>query len=151
MQSKSSSNFRSPWAVASLFALIAAAVYFVPYLVPVQQPTNSLSYLAGYSNRTAVVLLVLGALGFAFYTKGEIARVEEGESKLSLRVLLISLSSFALLCIGRRYISMHHFPGGEAQFFLIGSSFWLRVKSFTVRLISCTGHFFSTPDIFLQK
>src|SRR6187402_690957 len=118
MQSTNPSSLRSPWAIASLFALIAAAVYFVPYLVPVTQPTNSLSYLAGYSNRAAVVLLVLGSLGFAFYTKGEVARVEEGESDLSIRVLLLSLFSFALLCIGRRYVSMHHFPGGEAQFFL---------------------------------
>jgi hypothetical protein len=118
MQPNNPPSLRSPWAVASLFAVIAAAVYFVPYLVPVHEPTNSLSYLAGYSNRTAVVLLVLGSLGFAFYTKGEVARVEEGESKLSVRSLIISLFAFGLLCIGRRYVSVHHFPGGEAQFFL---------------------------------
>lgn len=53
--------------IVLLFGL--SAVYLVPYLVPVHE-TFSDSYIFGYNNRTAELLLVAFVVGFALWTRG---------------------------------------------------------------------------------
>ena len=52
-----------------VLALGLSAVYWIPYLVPVHDGL-SFSYLVGFSNRTAIVLLLAFILGFALWTRG---------------------------------------------------------------------------------
>ena len=52
-----------------VLALGLSAVYLLPYLVPVHDGL-SFSYLVGYSNRTAILLLLTLILGFALWTRG---------------------------------------------------------------------------------
>jgi hypothetical protein len=55
--------------ILSVLALGLSAIYFVPFLVPVHDGLSD-SYLFGYSNRTAIVLLAVFAVSFAIWTRG---------------------------------------------------------------------------------
>ena len=56
---------RRPLQKAGFLLLVAAAVFLLPYAVPVA-PSISLSYIAGYNNRAAVLLLIAGIALFAW-------------------------------------------------------------------------------------
>ena len=60
---------RSVSSVLIVLALGLSAIYLVPFHVPVHDGLSD-SYLFGYSNRTATVLLLAFILGFALWTRG---------------------------------------------------------------------------------
>ncbi len=91
-------------------ACVGAAVFFVPYLVPVT-PSISLSYIAGFSNKTAAILFVLGVVAFAVFTRGEIAKTEEGDSALPVAALLVSSAIVLALCLMKMDASIHGHAG----------------------------------------
>jgi len=76
-----------------------ATVLCVPYLVP-QQPSNSSSWLFGYNNRAAVVLIVLFAIVGARWTHGAYLKLHTGQSqRMPLWPLWASLGYAAYVCI----------------------------------------------------
>jgi len=60
---------RSLSSMLAVLVLGLSAVYCIPYFVPVHDGL-SFSYLVGFSNRTAIVLLLIFILGFALWTRG---------------------------------------------------------------------------------
>src|ERR1039458_3803864 len=73
--------------------LLLGLIFYLPYFVP-QKPTASASYLFGYNNRAAVVLLLVFALGFAIWNRGcgiELQSAGE-EKKVSRKVLAICVA-----------------------------------------------------------
>jgi hypothetical protein len=97
-------------------ACVGAAVFFIPYLVPVS-PSISLSYIAGFSNRTAIILFVVGIALFAVFTRGEIAAIEEGDGGLPVMALVISSAIVLLLCLARMNSSIHgHVGNSELEY-----------------------------------
>ena len=60
---------RSVSSILVVLFLGLSAIYFIPYLVP-EHDGLSFSYLVGFSNRTAIVLLLIFILGFALWTRG---------------------------------------------------------------------------------
>ncbi len=60
---------RSAVSIVAVLALGFLAIYSVPFYVPVHDGL-SFSYLFGFSNRTAIALLVVFILGFALWTRG---------------------------------------------------------------------------------
>lgn len=108
---------RSTLQKSVLVFLIYTALFSVPYLVPVSQ-TISRSYVAGYSNRAAVAILILGMALFALFTRGEMSRPGEEESRLSSRLLLAGISLAILTCLIRLHVVPDGSPGGETYYFL---------------------------------
>lgn len=73
-----------------------------------------MSYIAGYSNRTATVLFVVGIALFAVFTRGEIAVMEQSENQqLPFSALLISWTIILFLCLARVYTSAHGMAGSS--------------------------------------
>ena len=96
--------------------LALAATVSLPYLIPAPL-SISRSYITGFSNRTAVFLLLLGSALFAVFTRGSIAAVDSRDSRLSWRVLLLALLVTLADCLHYCKLSSH-LPGGEAEYFL---------------------------------
>lgn len=97
--------------------LLFAAVFFLPYLITPQRAISR-SYVAGYSNRTAIAIFVLGTGLFAWFTGGRVSRRQGNDSHLSWSALAVGLlvSLFASLC-GSRWPPWQ-IPGGECLYFL---------------------------------
>lgn len=100
-----------------LLALIAAAVLVLPYFVRVE-PAVSLSYVTGFSNRTAVVLFMLGAGLFAYLTRGKVAEVEENNSALSRGSLYIGVAAILLVCFVQWYVISLKRPDWDGRYFV---------------------------------
>jgi hypothetical protein len=94
-----------------------AALCFVPYLIT-PPLTISRSYVAGFSNRTAVILFLLGMGLFALFTGGELSPLEDKDSRLSIRALAAGLFATLLACISRCHLRQLRVPGGECVYFL---------------------------------
>lgn len=110
---------REPTALlkASSLALLFAAVFFLPYLIT-PPLAISRSYVAGYSNRAAVVLLVLGTSLYGWFTRGQISRTQDKDSSLPWSALALGLLASLLACrYGSRW-PPYQIPGGEAFYFL---------------------------------
>lgn len=77
-----------------------ALIFYLPYFVP-QRPTASDSYLFGFNNRAAVLLLLAFSLGFAIWKKGYgISLLPAGEgSKVPRKVLVICLAIQLAACL----------------------------------------------------
>ena len=71
---RSGTATRTPWVIA--FLATAAAVFYLPYFFPLQ-PTNSYSYVFGYNNRVAVLLVVALGSVTAFLSRGALLRVRQ--------------------------------------------------------------------------
>jgi hypothetical protein len=73
--------------------LLLGLIFYLPYFVP-QKPTASASYLFGFNNRAAVVLLLVFSVGFAVWKKGYGIEFQPvgGETKVSRKVLAICLA-----------------------------------------------------------
>jgi len=108
---------RTPLQKTVFLVVVALALFLLPYLFPVK-PSIALSYLAGYSNRIAVVILVLGAALFAIYTKGEFAPIDTQDSPLPAWTLTAALVITTLLCAAQRYSTLHTVPGGGGLYHL---------------------------------
>jgi hypothetical protein len=104
---------RRPLRKAGFLLMVAAAVFALPYAVPVT-PTISLSYIAGYNNKAAVVLLVVGIALFAWYTRGELARTEQEDAPLGVWSLVAWVVIAVLLCTLRAHLSLHKPPANES-------------------------------------
>jgi hypothetical protein len=97
-----------------------SAIYLIPFHVPVHDGLSD-SYLFGFSNQTAIALLLAFALGFALWTRGLGLRLpvpSSGESTSFRRtgriavVCSIAGAIFLWICAGPIA------PLGEAQYFL---------------------------------
>ncbi len=100
----------------AVVVLTLAAVVSVPYLIPTPL-SISRSYITGFSNRTAVLLLLLGSALFAAFTRGSIAATDTRDSRLGWRALLLALLVTFADCL---HYCKHssHLSGGEAEYFL---------------------------------
>ena len=106
--------------ILAVAALGLSAVYLLPYLVPVHDGL-SFSYLVGFSNRTAVLLLLSFILGFALWTRGLGLRLPDpadptGASYWRIGAVAIVLSAFgcAFFWLFARSVA----PLMESQYFL---------------------------------
>lgn len=97
--------------------LILGAVVSIPYFFPAPL-SISRSYVAGFSNRVAVILLFLGTGLFAVFTRGRIARTDIKDRPLSWRVLLFALLFTFGDCIRHCRVSPVVLPGPESEYFL---------------------------------
>jgi hypothetical protein len=81
--------------------LLLGLIFYLPYFVP-QKPTASASYLFGYNNRAAVVLLLVFSVGFAIWNRGCGIKLQPavGEGKkVSRKVLAICLAIQMAVCL----------------------------------------------------
>jgi hypothetical protein len=81
--------------------LLLGLIFYLPYFVP-QKPTASVSYLFGYNNRAAVVLLLVFSVGFAIWNRGCGIKLQPavGEGKkVSRKVLAICLAIQTAVCL----------------------------------------------------
>ena len=108
---------RTPAQKVSFVVLILAAIVSVPYLIPAPF-SISRSYITGFSNRTAVLLLLLGTALFAAFTRGSIAATDTRDSRLGWRVLLLALLVTLADCLHYCKLRSLRLPGGEADYFL---------------------------------
>ncbi len=117
--SKVSSEHSSlgPLAKGASLAILCAAVCFLPYLYPVA-PTVSRSYVAGFSNRAAVLILIVGSLIFAVLTRGLFVARGEKDSQLTTKALVAGWGTGLLVCLLRLKLASHGFLGGESYYFL---------------------------------
>lgn len=97
--------------------LLFAAVFFLPYLITPQR-TISRSYVAGYSNRTAVIIFLLGTGLFGWFTGGRISRLEGKNGRLSWSALAVGMLVSLLACLYGSRWPPWQIPGGESLYFL---------------------------------
>lgn len=105
---------RTPLQKTLFLLALATLVFLVPYFVPVGQ-SISLSYVVGFSNRTALGLFVLGAVAFATLSRGELGAVTRSDRQLPVSHLLCA--TILTLVVGVLKIRSG-FPVGEALFSL---------------------------------
>jgi hypothetical protein len=108
---------RSRRSIAAALFLLLAAVFFLPYLVPVA-PSVSVSYLVGYNNRAAFLLFSLGSVLFALLCRKPFAESESVDQPLGLPSLLIALAVTLASCAWRLLPFARHQIGGEALYTL---------------------------------
>ena len=111
---------RSIASILSVLALGLLAVYFIPYLVPVRDGLSD-SYLFGYSNRTAILLLVVFTVGFALWTRGLGLRLpvaSELEGDRFARTAAIAIACSVAGCLVFWTLAWALGPIMEAQYFL---------------------------------
>ena len=100
-----------------IVALVLGSMVSVPYLFPAPL-SISRSYVTGFSNRAAVILLFVGTGLFAAFTKGEISLRDGRDSKVGWRMLLLALLLTLINCLRYCKISPVVLPGGEASYFM---------------------------------
>ena len=103
--------------IAAALFLLLAAVFSLPYLVPVA-PSVSLSYLVGYNNHAAFLLLSLGSVVFAVLCRKRFAESISANQPLGLPSLLLALLVTLACCAYRLLPLAHHQIGGEAAYTL---------------------------------
>lgn len=145
-----SSPARFAFLRAALLVLLFVAVFSLPYLVPAPL-SISRSYVAGFSNRAAILLLLGGTLLFAFFTRGELAAISLQESHLSRRALALALLVTLLGCLHRAHFPHITIPGGEALYFLNRQQM-LAAGSFPYRQFEFAyGPLLLYPTLWLQR
>jgi hypothetical protein len=103
--------------IAAALFLLLAAVFSLPYLVPIA-PSVSLSYLVGYNNHVAVLLLSLGSVVFAVLCRKRFGESISANQPLGLPSLVLALF-VALACCAYRLLPLNgHQIGGEALYTL---------------------------------
>ena len=103
--------------IAAALFLLLVAVFSLPYLVPVA-PSVSLSYLVGYSNHAAFLLLSLGSVVFAVLCRKRFAGSISADQSLGLPSLVLALFVAMACCAYRLLPLAHHQIGGEAAYTL---------------------------------
>jgi hypothetical protein len=98
--------------LAALFLLLAA-VFFLPYLVPVT-PSVSLSYVVGYNNRAAFVIFSAGCVLFALLSRRRFPEAVSTDQPLGRPSLIVALVIALLSCAYRLLPLGRHTVGGEA-------------------------------------
>jgi hypothetical protein len=111
---------RSLASIVAVLALGLAAIYLVPFHVP-ENDGLSFSYLFGFSNRTAIALLMLFILGFALWTRGLGLELPAPSSKQAGSFRAVAWTAIAasaaialLLWLSATLLA----PLAEAQYFL---------------------------------
>jgi len=105
---------RTPVRKVCFLALAGAALFTLPYLVKVP-PVVSLSYEVGFSNRTALVIYVVGIALFAILARGEFARMEQTDQRLGYRLLAVALALTLIGCVAQIHSEWRHgWADGEA-------------------------------------
>lgn len=114
-----------------LLALLAVAVFLLPYLFPVA-PSISLSYVLQYSNRAALLLFTGGAVLYALLTGGAMCRADAVDRPLRWRHLAVALLVIFVLASGQALRSLSRSAGMES-FYSINRSMMLAdgVRPFT--------------------
>ncbi len=89
---------RSAPAIFVVLAFGLSAVYFIPYLVPVHEKLSD-SYIFGYNNRAAVLILLAFTVGFALWTRGlglrlPVASAKDSDPFRRTAAIAIALSAF---------------------------------------------------------
>ena len=106
--------------ILTVLALGLSAVYLIPYLVPVHDGL-SFSYLVGFSNRTAIVLLLAFILGFALWTRGLGLRLPDptgGAGNRFRRTGVVAIGSSVFGCALFWVLARALGPLMESQYFL---------------------------------
>lgn len=111
---------RSSLSILLVLALGLCAIYCIPFYVPVRDGL-SFSFIFGYSNRTAILLLASFALAFSIWTRGfELALPDPTtESQTSSRYSWrITVAAIVIGCCFVWLFAWLVVPLGEAQYFL---------------------------------
>src|SRR5579872_4665004 len=106
--------------ILSVLTLGLLTIYFVPFLVPVHDGLSD-SYLFGYSNRTAIVLLAAFTVSFAIWTRGLgllLPDTSEEAGDRFGRTAGIAIACSVLGCILFWSLAWALGPLMEAQYFL---------------------------------
>jgi hypothetical protein len=103
--------------IAAALFLLLAAVFFLPYLVPVT-PSVSLSYLVGYNNHAAFLLFSGGSVVFAVLCRKRFAESISADQRLGLPSLVLALFLAIACCAYRLLPVARHQIGGEALYTL---------------------------------
>ncbi len=109
---------RSVSSIAGALVLGLAAIYLIPFHVPVYDGLSD-SYMFGYSNRTATLLIAAFTLGFALWTRGMEFRLPDGtvgdrfQQARNLAIACSILGCILFWMIGRAVM-----PLLESQYFL---------------------------------
>ncbi len=98
-----------------LLALLAAAVFLLPYHVPVA-PSISLSYVLQYNNRAALLLFTAGTLLYAALTGGAMGRADDKDRPLRWPHLAVALPVILLLTGGQALRSLSKSAGVESLY-----------------------------------
>jgi hypothetical protein len=106
---------RSTRTRALFIVAILAAIVSIPYLFPAPL-SISRSYVVGFSNRTAILLLFIGTALLAVYTRGKVARTETKDSSLGWQTLVIGLAATLVYCFRVCGLKMLTYPGPEALY-----------------------------------
>src|ERR1700712_534685 len=93
-----SGNERSVLQKTVFLTALFASVFFLPYLIT-PPLAISRSYVAGYSNRTALVLLVVGMGLFCWFTGGNLSRLEDKNGRLPWSALAAGLAVSLVACL----------------------------------------------------
>ena len=107
-------TLRSRRSVLAALFLLLAAVFFLPYLVPVT-PSVSLSYVVGYNNRVAFLILSAGSVLFALLTRSRFPEAVSADQPLGRPSLLVALVIALLACASRLLPLARHKVGGAAM------------------------------------
>jgi hypothetical protein len=110
-------TLRSRSSVALALVIFLAAVFFLPYLVPVT-PSVSLAYLVGYNNRAAFVIFSVGSVLFALLCRNLFPEGTSADEPIGLSPLIIALAIAVAACGFRLFSHEKHFVGGEASYAL---------------------------------
>lgn len=110
-------TLRSRRSVLAALFLLLAAVFFLPYLVPVT-PSVSLSYVVGYNNRVAFLIFSAGSVLFALITRSRFPEAVSADQPLGRPSLLVALVIALLACASRLLPLARHKVGGESFYAL---------------------------------
>ena len=108
---------------ASIFVVLflgLSAVYLIPFNVPVHDGLSD-SYIFGFNNRTAALLMAAFTLGFAFWTRGLGLSLPKGggQSRDAFhRTTAIAIAVVVVIASLVWLLAKELAPAGESQYFL---------------------------------
>src|SRR5882757_9569075 len=108
---------RSAYQKVAFLLVLAGAILCLPYFAPVELSVSR-SYVAGFSNRAALLIFTLGTALFAIFTGGMIGETEANNNHLSYRILFAAMSAAGLLALARTCITHSGLPGYEAAYLI---------------------------------
>ena len=105
------------WALTAALALGLAAIFFLPYHVPMQ-PTLSGAYMIGYNSRVGLLLVLSVTVGFAAWTHGhDFHFADTVGSKVSKTVFWTTVLITLSVALGEWWASRYVGPANEALYF----------------------------------
>ena len=110
-------TLRSRRSILAALFLLLAAVFFLPYLVPVT-PSVSLSYVVGYNNRAAFVIFSAGSVLLALLSRSRFPEAVSADQSLGRPSLIVALVIALLACAYRLLPFALHKVGAEAAYAL---------------------------------